>query len=187
MGCQTGVIRTRVGYAGGTTKDPTYRHLGDHAETVQVDFDPEVIAFPELLRVFWSSHDASRGAWSRQYMSAIFYHDEEQGRLARELKVKSEERAERKLQTEIVPATEFYLAEDYHQKYTLQGDHFLMREFWNMYPDFSDFVDSTAAAKVNGYLYGCRSLAHLRTELGSLGLSPEGNTRLLERVTRMHG
>ncbi len=187
MGCQTGVIRTRVGYTGGSGKDPTYHHLGDHTETVQVDFDAALISFLDLLEIFWSSHDATRGAWSRQYMSAIFYHDKEQGRLARELKGRRDERAKRKLQTEIVPATEFYLAEEYHQKYTLQGDRFLMREFWNIYPNFADFVDSTSAAKVNGYLYGCRSLVDLRTELGSFGLSPEGNARLFERVTRLHG
>jgi peptide-methionine (S)-S-oxide reductase len=176
-----------VGYTGGTSENPTYRHLGDHAETVQIDFDPLVIALSEILEVFWSSHEATRRAWSRQYMSAVFYHDEEQGRLARELKGKREERAARKLHTEIIPAAKFYLAEDYHQKYTLQGDRLLMGEFRNMYPDFADFVDSAAAAKVNGYLYGCRALVDLRTELGGFGLSPEGNAHLLERVARMRG
>jgi peptide-methionine (S)-S-oxide reductase len=180
------VIRTRVGYAGGTKKNPTYHDLGDHTETVQVDFDPQVISFLDLLDVFWSSHEATQRSWSRQYMSAVFYHDAEQARQAREQKERREEQAGRKLQTEILGAAEFYLAEDYHQKYMLQGDHSLMREFRSMYPGFTDFLDSTAAARVNGYLYGCRSLADLRMELGSLGLSPEGNARLLERVARLH-
>lgn len=186
MGCQTGVIRTRVGYTGGVKKNPTYHDLGDHAETVQVDFDPAVVTFAELLDVFWASHDATRPSWSRQYMSAVFYHDPEQERVAKQLKGKWEEQAERRLQTEILPATEFYLAEDYHQKYSLQNDRTLEREFRRMYPTFTDFVDSTAAARVNGYLYGCRSLADLRAELGSFGLSSEGGARLLDRVSRLH-
>ena len=119
-------------------------------------------------------------------MSAVFYHDPEQERVAKQLKGKWEEQAERRLQTEILPATEFYLAEDYHQKYSLQNDRTLEREFRRMYPTFTDFVDSTAAARVNGYLYGCRSLADLRAELGSFGLSSEGGARLLDRVSRLH-
>ena len=186
MGCQTGVIRTRVGYTGGTKKNPTYHDLGDHTETVQVDFDPQVISFPDLLDVFWSSHEATQRSWSRQYMSAVFCHDAEQTRQAREQKEKREKQTGQRLQTEIFEAAEFYLAEDYHQKYMLQGDHSLMREFRSMYPDFTDFLNSTAAARVNGYLYGCRSLTDLRVELGSLGLSAEGNARLLERVARLH-
>ena len=159
-----------------------YRHLGDHTETVQVDFDPEMVGYGELLELFWRSHNASRSAWSRQYMSAVFHADQEQERLAWDIKVRLEKSLGRELRTEILRASRFYLAEDYHQKYTLQGDRLLNREFRQMYPEFAAFVDSAAAAKVNGYLYGCGSLEQVRTELSSLGLSPKGGEHLLSRM-----
>ena len=171
-----------MGYTGGTTPDPTYKRLGDHTESVAVDFDPNVVDYRELLELFWRGHEASRPAWSRQYMSAVFYVDEEQGRLAREVKASREAASGRTLRTEMLPLSRFYLAEDYHQKYILQGDRLLDREFRTMYPEFADFVDSAAAAKVNGYLYGCGTMAQVRTELSSLGLSAEGAEHLLSRV-----
>jgi peptide-methionine (S)-S-oxide reductase len=171
-----------VGYTGGTTPDPTYRRLGDHTETVQVDFDPEMVGYRELLGLFWQSHNASRPAWSPQYMSAVFFEDEDQERLARNVKEHLENSLGRELRTEILRAARFYLAEDYHQKYILQGDRLLNREFRQMYPGFAEFVDSPAAAKVNGYLYGCGSLEQVRTELSSLGVSVKGGEHLLSRV-----
>jgi peptide-methionine (S)-S-oxide reductase len=187
LGCQRGVARTRVGYTGGTTVDPTYRRLGDHTESVQVDFDPTVVEYGELLELFWRSHDASRRAWSRQYMSAVFYVDEQQAQLASGVKELLEGTAGRKFRTEMLPLHHFYPAEDYHQKYTLQGDRLLNQEFRRMYPEFADFVDSPAAAKVNGYLYGCGSLEQVRTELSSLGLSTQGGEHLLSRIRGHRG
>ncbi len=186
MGCQQGVVRTRVGYTGGTTAEPTYRRLGDHVETVQVDFDPEAVSYDELLDLFWRGHNATRPPWSRQYMSAVFVGDDQQGQLAKEHKTRLEGSGGKTLRTEILPASRFYLAEDYHQKYTLQGDSLLNGEFRCMYPDFADFVASAAAAKVNGYLYGCGSLEQVRTQLSGLGLSAKGGQHLLSRMRR-HG
>ena len=177
-------MRTRVGYTGGTAPNPTYRRLGDHTETVQVEFDPETVSYEELLQLFWRSHNAERPAWSRQYMSAVFYEDEQQARSATQVKERLEQSGHGTLRTEILPAARFYLAEDYHQKYTLQGDGLLNGEFRRMYPDFTDFVNSPAAAKVNGYLYGCGSFDEVRTQLSSLGLSAKGGEHLLSRMRR---
>jgi peptide methionine sulfoxide reductase MsrA len=69
-----GVIRTRVGYAGGTKADPSYHSLGDHSETVEVVYNPEVVSYESMLKVFWESHNPVNRSWSRQYMSAIFYY-----------------------------------------------------------------------------------------------------------------
>jgi len=82
FGSLPGVLRTRVGYAGGTKPNPTYRDLGDHAETVQVDYDLSKITYPELLNAFWTGHDPTHRSWSRQYASIIFVHNEEERRLA---------------------------------------------------------------------------------------------------------
>jgi len=126
-----GVLDTRVGYAGGTTKDPTYRDVsrGDtgHAETVEVVFDPARITYEELLRYFFRMHDPTTpnrqgNDVGTQYRSAIFYHDEAQRQAAERVKAEVEHSGKwkRPIVTEIVPAGEFTVAEDYHQKYLQQ-------------------------------------------------------------------
>jgi peptide-methionine (S)-S-oxide reductase len=178
------VIRTRVGYTGGTTQDPTYRDLGDHSEAIQIDYDPTQITYQELLDVFWYSHNPTARAWSRQYASFIFYHSDEQKEIAIEAKERQAAKRGKEIVTEIVPASEFYLAEAYHQKYQLRRDGDLLAEFIAIYPDVADFVASTAAARVNGYLGGHGSLDALEDELGDLGLSPAASERLLKIARR---
>lgn len=168
-----------MGYAGGKKKNPTYHSLGDHAETVQIEFDPSGISFKELLGIFRESHDPAIRSWSRQYMSAIFFHNEEQKRLAVETMDREASILKRQVFTEIVPFTEFYIAEDYHQKYALQHNPDLMREFRIMYPSFERFVASTAAARVNGYLAGCGTSKDLLAEIDSYGLSSSAVDLLL--------
>ncbi len=65
-------VRTRVGYAGGTLANPTYYNLGDHTETIEMDYDPDVITYTELLAIFWNSHDPTSPSYSRHYKSIIF-------------------------------------------------------------------------------------------------------------------
>ena len=155
-----GVVRTRVGYAGGQTKDPTYRSIGDHSETIQIDYDPTRLSYRKLLSVFWQSHD-------------------EQRMLALETRALEEKRRNKRIQTEIVPFGKFYLAEDYHQKYGLRGNSDLMREFKAMYPRDIDFINSTAAARVNGYLGGYGTSEDIKATIESLGLSSAARERLL--------
>ena len=178
------MIRTRVGYAGGEKKNPTYHDLGDHSETVQADYDPQVISYQDLLALFWESHNPTSPAWSTQYKHAVFYNDEKQ----KELAVRSRERLaaslNRTIHTEILPYTGFYRAEDYHQKYRLRHTPDLMAEFKSIYPDYDDFVDSTAAARVNGYLYGCGILENLQAEVDSFGLSDAAQERLLDLMRK---
>lgn len=176
------MVRTRVGYAGGATKNPTYHQLGDHTETIQIDYDPAQISYQELLDVFWDSHNPTGPAGSRQYMSVVFFHNDEQKRLAIETRGREAARINGQIYTEIVPATEFYLAEAYHQKHQLRQAPDLIREFEIIYPATDDFIDSTAAARVNGYLGGYGTFADLETEMGDLGLSPAGSEKLLNMV-----
>ena len=171
-----------MGYTGGTKDDPTYHALGDHSETVQLDYDPSVITYEELLTVFFEGHDATQRVGSRQYMSAVFHHDAEQERLAREAKAALERELGKTVYTETIPAATFYMAEDYHQKYGLQGNRSVMDEYRRMYPDFWDIVDSTSATRANAYLYGYGSAEQLRGEVDDLGLSKEAQGRLLSRV-----
>lgn len=115
-------------------------------------------------------------------MSAILYHNEEQKRLALETRDRQTTSVKKKIVTEIIPFAEFYLAEEYHQKYYLQQAPELMSEFSAIYPVAQDFINSTAAARVNGYVGGYGSLETLNGEIDSLGLSPAGNKKLRDRV-----
>lgn len=176
------MVRTRVGYSGGTKKNPSYHALGDHTETIEIDYDPAQISYEDLLNVFWRSHNPTEQAWSKQYMAAVFYHDEEQKRIAIQTRDREQARKGRKINTQIIPFTEFYLAEAYHQKYSLRRHGELMKQFDAIYPNPNDFVNSTAAARLNGLLGGHGKVESLEAELNGLGLSRELSDRLLEIV-----
>ena len=120
-----GVIKTTVGYMGGTTKNPSYENVctdkTGHAEVVQVQFDNKIVKYEELLDVFWKIHDPTqlnRQGFDigTQYRSVIFYHNEKQKILAEKSKNK-QEKSKKQIVTEIVPAKEFYKTEEYHQNY----------------------------------------------------------------------
>ncbi len=177
-----GVVRTRVGYAGGTKKDPTYHSLGGHAETIQIDFDPSVISYDELLGMFWKMHSPRMRVPSAQYRSIVFYHNDNQRQAAERLKADEGARMKAAIFTEVVPFTEFYRAEDYHQKYYLRDVRELAAEYLAIYPDIADFVGSTATARVNGYASHYGTKEQLEKELNSLGLSEESQRRLLKIV-----
>jgi peptide-methionine (S)-S-oxide reductase len=121
-----GVVRTTVGYTGGSALDTSYEQVCSgttgHAESVDVWFDPAVIRYENLLNAFWSMHDPTtpnRQGWDfgSQYRSAIFVHDADQERLAIASRDERQSASSRPIVTEIVPASKFYDAEDYHQRY----------------------------------------------------------------------
>ncbi len=182
FGCVPGVIRTRVGYAGGTTENPTYRNIDDHIETVQIEYDPTMVSYEELLEIFWNAHTPTSQPWKRQYMSVIFTHTNEQRELASSTRNR-EAKIQREIATEIIAFSKFYPAEDYHQKYHLQQYTKLMNEFTTVYPNSKDFINSTAVTRTNGYVGGCGTLADLQEEIDQLGLSKEGKKYLLEIVS----
>jgi peptide-methionine (S)-S-oxide reductase len=123
-----GVVSTQVGYTGGSTQAPSYQEVCSdrtgHAEAVEVTYDPSKVTYQDLLEVFWRIHDPTQVGRQgpdvgSQYRSAIFYHDEEQEKAARASKEALEKsgRYGAKIVTEIMPASEFYRAEEYHQQY----------------------------------------------------------------------
>ena len=156
-----------MGYAGGTSDNPTYHALGGHAETIEMDFDPSAISYEQLLDIFWNSHDPESRSWSSQYRSAIFYHNEEQKKQALASMEREESRRHRKIYTEIVKADRFNRAEDYHQKYYLKQRPELVRKIQSLQPGES-IVDSTVAARINGFLAGNATCASTRAEVGEL-------------------
>jgi len=117
-----GAISTRVGYSGGDFKNPTYKDVcsgkTEHTEVVEVEYDPTKISYEELLNEFWRIHDPTLRQ-KTQYKSVIFYHNPQQEATARASKEKLERSGtyKDKIVTEILPAKEFYQAEEYHQQY----------------------------------------------------------------------
>jgi len=128
-----GVIRTRVGYCGGTTVSPTYQRIGDHSETVEVDYDPQVLTYDDLLAAFFAGHDPRMRSYSTQYRSAVFYRTTEEaaaaGRALERLQLSAG-----LMHTSVEPLSRFWLAEDYHQKF-----------YWKQ---FASEVECSAAGQV---------------------------------------
>ena len=129
-----GITKVRSGYSGGNTNDPTYESVHDretgHAESVQVEFDPEIISYDVLLQIFWTSHNPTTpnqdGAnIGSEYRSIIFYHNEEQRQAAEHSRdTFAAELWSNPIVTEIIPYEAFYDAEDYHQDfYDKQPQH----------------------------------------------------------------
>jgi peptide-methionine (S)-S-oxide reductase len=167
------VVRTRVGYAGGATIDPTYHDLADHTEVFQIDYDPRVISYDRLLDEIWRDRRGGR-AYSRQYMDAVF-----------PLTPAQERAAKARVSTPIVAGARFYLAEDYHQKYYLRHDATLMKELAAYTP--AQLVESRVAARLNGYVAGKGTPAQLREELPLLGLSAAASAHLEQLVGQRAG
>jgi peptide-methionine (S)-S-oxide reductase len=121
-----GVLKTTVGYTGGAPANPSYEQVCSgttgHAEAVEVWFDPSVVSYEDLLSTFWTIHDPTtrnRQGWDfgSQYRSAIFFHDAEQERQAIASRDARQPSVGKEIVTQIVPASDFYDAEDYHQRY----------------------------------------------------------------------
>ncbi len=123
-----GIISVLPGYAGGTTKNPTYDqiHNGDtgHAESIQITFDSEIIPYEKILDIFWHTHNPTTPNqqghdYGSEYRSIIFYHDENQRKIAEKSKEEFQKEGayQNKIVTEIIPYTNFYIAENYHQNY----------------------------------------------------------------------
>lgn len=184
------MYRTRVGYTGGKKLNPTYYSLGDHTEAFQVEFDPSQISYGQLLEIFWDSHNPTRGAWSTQYKAALWVHDGRQREAAEASRAQiAEEKTGRwfnkTIKTEILSTQTFYLAEDYHHKYLLQHTPRLWGDILEIYrEDMMGWINSTAAARLNGYVGGYASVAQLAEEIDSLGLSAPAQEHLWQVVQR---
>lgn len=164
FGAIEGVVRTRVGYAGGTTADPTYDDIGDHTEAVQIEYRPTEQSFSELLDVAFRSHDPRHRVSKTQYQTIVFTATAEQ----REALASYLERRgldPDSIETRIETLDEFYHAETYHQKYNLRSKRWITSTFREAGYDEVDLRESPAAAKLNGYVAG-----HDIPDAGALGV-----------------
>lgn len=180
------MLRTRVGYCGGSKENPSYYHLGDQTEAISIDFDPTKLSYDDLLGYFWRSHRCDRTNSSRQYMNAVFYQNDEQRQLA-ETSAKAE--AKRlgisidNVKTKILSVGTFTYAEAYHQKYYLTR-YSDIRDFLNeTYPTGKALADSTVATRLNAYLGSGmnRDFEIFLKELPSYGL-PKNLSDQLEKA-----
>ncbi|KAL1328374.1 hypothetical protein HN51_038242 [Arachis hypogaea] len=156
FGCLPGVVRTTAGYAGGSKPNPEYRSLADHAESVQVEYDPRLIGFRELLDVFWSNHDP-RQVYGQgpdvgnQYRSIVFCNGTEESRMAALSKEQEQTRSRSSIvTTQILQLGPFYPAEPEHQKFELKQNPFLLQLIGNLPQE--ELEKSTLATKLNGYV-----------------------------------
>jgi len=170
------VIRTAVGYAGGKEQDPTYYHLGDHCESIRIEFDPSKISYEKLLELFWNTHSPC-GKKSRQYRSVIFYHNSEQQRLAQKSCQEYEQKINKKVSTTIEKIGTFTNAEDYHQKYYLRHHTDIIQAL-----NLSDeaLITSHVACRLNGYVSGYGNIKQFRKELPTLKLPKMVETKLIQ-------
>ncbi|XP_001847522.2 peptide methionine sulfoxide reductase [Culex quinquefasciatus] len=170
FGATLGVLRTRVGYSGGTTGAPKGKDIGDNVEVIEIHYDPTKITYSQLLEMFWENHEYRASArLKREYMTMIQYHSEDQRKLAEASKAAQQAKEhEEVVATEIVPASPLYPAADHNQKYRLQGHVDLAKGLGLT----SELLQSShVAARLNGYLVGAGGLEQFEAEADQLGLS----------------
>lgn len=172
-----------MGYAGGTKNNPSYYSLGDHTETVDLDYDPEVTSYDKLLNIFWNNHNPTVKC-SRQYMSVIFYHDEEQKSKALSTFEEAQKKTGGRITTKVLPFEKFYDAEDYHQKYLLQ-QHPWMLTALGVDPG-EDLIQSHVAARINGYIGGYGKPSAFDAEWAKLGLNDKMAEYVKKQMLRNH-
>jgi len=146
FGAREGVVRTRVGYVGGTTRDPTYHDIGDHSEAVQVDYDPQRCSFGDLVDLAVESHSVRTQPRSRQYQHVLFFESADQRAVIED---RIDALAVDTVQTRVEPLDAFYTAEDYHQKYHLRSKRAVLGAFEDAGYDATEVRESPAAAKLN--------------------------------------
>ncbi|XP_042485461.1 peptide methionine sulfoxide reductase-like [Macadamia integrifolia] len=156
-----GVVKTATGYCGGTLRKPSYREVFEgitgHTEAVKVIYDTRKIPYKSLCDKFWETHDPTDKEYlgfgvSTHYRSAIFYAREEQRKQAQESKIRRQMKLNKRIVTKIIPLdySDFFLAENQHQKYYLQRNHRLCGSL-NL-RSTEQLIDSTTATKLNGIL-----------------------------------
>ena len=179
-GCP-GVEFTTVGFAGGTTPDPTYQTVGDHVETVEVVYDPEQLSYPALLEYFWKHHNAHAKPLFRQYASAVFTTTPNETENAKSLRDRKRSAEGEPLLTAVFPLQTFYPADLSHQKHYLQQDP----ELAELLPrEGSSRWSTRLAVKLNALLGSGGGRKELHSALRELGVEDNTCLALFRRASR---
>ncbi|MFP4217831.1 MAG: peptide-methionine (S)-S-oxide reductase MsrA [Salinarchaeum sp.] len=180
FGAIEGIVRTRVGYAGGTTPEPGEHSLGDYTEVVQIEYDPSVLAYADLLEVFWAGHRPRTPAPKRQYRSVILVDGETQRAAAERSRAAFADQGHGSVETTIEALETFHQAEAYHQKYELRSTPVIGDAIVEHYGEH--ILNSTAVARLNGYLAGHGNSERRDVLLAALNLPPAIRSELRRRI-----
>lgn len=158
--------------------------MGDHSECLQLEFDPKEITYKEVVDTFWSNHNPMRSSYrGRQYMSILFYHDDLQKQISLQRKKKWEKELNGTIVTEMLPFSSFYLAEDRHQKYFLKRWPHAVEALTRLYPSHEELINSTLAARLNGFVKGYGSLNNIKQEIvEKWNLSTKESAEVIETI-----
>lgn len=142
--------------------------MGDHTETLEIDFDSRLISFEDIVRLFWNSHNPARGTYKgRQYLSLFLYRDEEEKDVLLSVRASLSEQIEGNIGTELQPFTSFTCAEQRHQKYYLKRYPKAWELLQQYYGTEQALVDSTLVARLNSFVKGYGTLASLKEEINT--------------------
>lgn len=160
--------------------------MGDHTETVEIDFDPAILRYEDVLRHFWRNHYPNRDQYKgRQYLSLLRCHDDEQLKVAERVKKEMEVELGERIETDIAPFRDFTLAEERHQKYYLKRYPKALEQLQMLYPDSGLLLNSTYAARLNGFVKGFRSKDSLLDELAGWEIDAEGRAVLVDSFNKL--
>ena len=153
FGAMDGVVRTRVGYAGGTKRNPSYHSLGDHTEVFQVEFDPSIVTYRDLVEEAFRRHDPRTQVGKTQYQNVVFAATADQRTALDDFLTETGQTVDG-IETRVEQLSRFYVAEDYHQKHKLRSASSFMNAFEDVGYTDEEIRESPIAAKLNGYVAG---------------------------------
>ena len=173
-----GVLRTRVGYSGGDLTTPSYNNLGNHIEVFEVDYDPEVISYEQLVELYFVFYDATMRPISLRVKPVIYYRTEEVYNVASRIKQSIEAASSEGIFAVIEPFDIFYLAENKHQLSYLKQESSLYDEITQIFQDEDQLLLSILASKLNGFIPGYGDPNELALILKDSGLSDPSLNRI---------
>lgn len=179
-----GVLRTRVGYSGGKSTNPSYKVVDLHTEVVEIDYDPEIISYGELIDIFFSSHNETLRPYDQRVKSLIFYRNDDEYEIAK-MKlntIRSNTPEEESVYTELKAFQVFYLAEPEHQNRSLKLETSLYDELKQIFETEDRVLLSILASKLNGYIYGYGTLEGAEALLTQSGLSEASKARVIDVI-----
>lgn len=179
-----GVLRTRVGYSGGKSTNPSYKVVDLHTEVVEIDYDPQVISYGDLIDVFFASHNETLRPYDQRVKSLIFYRNDDEHKIAREKlnAIRNATPEEDSVYTELKAFDVFYLAEPEHQNRSLKLEVSLYDELKQIFGSEDNMLLSILVSKLNGYIYGYGEQEGALELLEGSGLSEASKERVLDVI-----
>jgi len=179
-----GVLRTRVGYSGGKSSNPSYKVVDLHSEVVEIDYDPDVISYAELIDIFFNAHNETLRPYDQRVKSLIFYRNEVEYEIAKTKidAIRKNTDKNESVYTELKAFEILYLAEPEHQNRSLKLEPSLYSELKQIFKTEDKILFSILASKLNGYIYGYGTLEEAQTLLESSGLSEASKQRVFDVI-----